>query len=170
MTATITADVLVVCFGKGGKTTAHALTDAGKRVVLVERSANMYGGTCPNVGCVPTKMLVHYSGRRGPRRSTSWPGSAAGISGRPRRARRSAISAMSVTGQNRTGPSPQRSAGAASKAGSRVGTQVAWWAAPSPDHVVAVTARYRSRDSGTSAVEEPLCPCSPSPVHAPTSC
>ncbi|MET9496900.1 FAD-dependent oxidoreductase [Streptomyces sp. NPDC006552] len=60
-TTTISADVLVVGFGKGGKTAAHVLTDAGKRVVLVERSANMYGGTCPNVGCVPTKMLVHYS-------------------------------------------------------------------------------------------------------------
>ncbi|NEN05870.1 NAD(P)/FAD-dependent oxidoreductase [Diaminobutyricibacter tongyongensis] len=57
----LTADVLVIGFGKGGKTAAHALTDAGKRVILVEQSENMYGGTCPNVGCVPTKMLVHYS-------------------------------------------------------------------------------------------------------------
>lgn len=65
MTATtINADVLVVGFGKGGKTAAHALTDAGKRVVLIEQSAEMYGGTCPNVGCVPTKMLVHYSNAR----------------------------------------------------------------------------------------------------------
>src|SRR3954464_7662914 len=58
---TLTADVLVLGFGKGGKTAAHVLTDAGKRVVLIEQSAEMYGGTCPNVGCVPTKMLVHYS-------------------------------------------------------------------------------------------------------------
>lgn len=57
----LSADVLVVGFGKGGKTAAHVLTDAGKRVILVERSENMYGGTCPNIGCVPTKMLVHYS-------------------------------------------------------------------------------------------------------------
>lgn len=62
--ATLTADVLVVGFGKGGKAAAHALADAGRRVVLVERSENMYGGTCPNVGCVPTKMLVHYAGHR----------------------------------------------------------------------------------------------------------
>ena len=62
----LTADVLVVGFGKGGKTAAHVLSDAGKRVILVEQSENMYGGTCPNVGCVPTKMLVHLaSGRRG---------------------------------------------------------------------------------------------------------
>lgn len=60
-TTALTADVLVIGFGKGGKTAAHALTDAGKRVILVEQSDQMYGGTCPNVGCVPTKMLVHYS-------------------------------------------------------------------------------------------------------------
>jgi len=60
-TTSLDADVLVVGFGKGGKTAAHVLTDAGKRVILVEQSENMYGGTCPNVGCVPTKMLVHYS-------------------------------------------------------------------------------------------------------------
>jgi len=60
----ITADVLIVGFGKGGKTAAHVLAEAGKRVVLVERDENMYGGTCPNVGCVPTKMLVHYSSAR----------------------------------------------------------------------------------------------------------
>jgi pyruvate/2-oxoglutarate dehydrogenase complex dihydrolipoamide dehydrogenase (E3) component len=63
-TTALTADVLVIGFGKGGKIAAHELTDAGKRVVLVERSADMYGGTCPNVGCVPTKMLVHYSNSR----------------------------------------------------------------------------------------------------------
>jgi pyruvate/2-oxoglutarate dehydrogenase complex dihydrolipoamide dehydrogenase (E3) component len=63
-TTELTADVLVIGFGKGGKTAAHVLGDAGKRVVLVEQSENMYGGTCPNVGCVPTKMLVHYSNAR----------------------------------------------------------------------------------------------------------
>jgi pyruvate/2-oxoglutarate dehydrogenase complex dihydrolipoamide dehydrogenase (E3) component len=63
-TTALTADVLVVGFGKGGKTAAHALTDAGKRVVLIEQSDQMYGGTCPNIGCVPTKMLVHYSNLR----------------------------------------------------------------------------------------------------------
>jgi pyruvate/2-oxoglutarate dehydrogenase complex dihydrolipoamide dehydrogenase (E3) component len=60
-TTPVSADVLVVGFGKGGKTAAHVLTDAGKRVVLIEQSEEMYGGTCPNVGCVPSKMLVHYS-------------------------------------------------------------------------------------------------------------
>jgi pyruvate/2-oxoglutarate dehydrogenase complex dihydrolipoamide dehydrogenase (E3) component len=42
------------------------LTDAGKRVILIEQSADMYGGTCPNIGCVPTKMLVHHSNSKRP--------------------------------------------------------------------------------------------------------
>ncbi|UWE09163.1 dihydrolipoyl dehydrogenase family protein [Actinacidiphila bryophytorum] len=62
----LSADVLVVGFGKGGKTAARALGGAGKTVVLVEESARMYGGTCPNVGCVPSKGMVHHSRKRRP--------------------------------------------------------------------------------------------------------
>ena len=58
------ADLLVIGFGKGGKTVAARLGELGKRVVLVEQSDQMYGGTCPNVGCIPTKALVHHSGKR----------------------------------------------------------------------------------------------------------
>jgi probable pyridine nucleotide-disulfide oxidoreductase len=60
------ADVLVLGFGKGGKAVAAAMGRLGKHVVLVEQSDQMYGGTCPNVGCVPTKALVHHSGKRRP--------------------------------------------------------------------------------------------------------
>ncbi len=60
------ADVLVLGFGKGGKTVAATLGKLGRRVVMVERSAKMYGGTCPNVGCVPSKALVHHSHKRRP--------------------------------------------------------------------------------------------------------
>ncbi|MFI6831577.1 FAD-dependent oxidoreductase [Kribbella sp. NPDC050241] len=63
---TLWADVVVIGFGKGGKVAAAALGRAGRRVILIERSDQMYGGTCPNVGCVPTKALVHHSGRRRP--------------------------------------------------------------------------------------------------------
>jgi pyruvate/2-oxoglutarate dehydrogenase complex dihydrolipoamide dehydrogenase (E3) component len=61
---TMRADVLVIGFGKGGKTAAAILARHGRRVVIVERSDQMYGGTCPNVGCVPTKALVHHSHQR----------------------------------------------------------------------------------------------------------
>ena len=60
------ADILVVGFGKGGKAVAGAMARLGKDVVIVEQSDQMYGGTCPNVGCVPTKALVHRSGNRRP--------------------------------------------------------------------------------------------------------
>ncbi|WP_432889665.1 FAD-dependent oxidoreductase [Kribbella sp. CA-245084] len=66
MTSNLTADVVVIGFGKGGKVTAAALGRAGRRVILIERSDQMYGGTCPNVGCVPTKQLVHHSSKRRP--------------------------------------------------------------------------------------------------------
>lgn len=31
----------------------------GRKVAIVERSDKMYGGTCINIGCIPTKTLVH---------------------------------------------------------------------------------------------------------------
>lgn len=52
-------DLLVIGFGKGGKTLAVALAQRGKKAALVEQSADMYGGTCINIGCVPTKALAH---------------------------------------------------------------------------------------------------------------
>lgn len=60
------ADILVIGFGKGGKAVGAAMAALGKHVVLVEQSDQMYGGTCPNVGCVPTKALVHRSNKRRP--------------------------------------------------------------------------------------------------------
>lgn len=55
----IEADLLVIGFGKGGKTLAGDIGRSGQRVVLVEESARMYGGTCINTGCVPTKSMVY---------------------------------------------------------------------------------------------------------------
>jgi probable pyridine nucleotide-disulfide oxidoreductase len=49
-------EVLIVGGGKAGKTLAADLGRAGKQVALVERG--MIGGTCINVGCIPTKALV----------------------------------------------------------------------------------------------------------------
>jgi len=50
---------LIIGFGKGGKTLAGALASAGQSVALVEASEKMYGGTCINVACIPTKSLEH---------------------------------------------------------------------------------------------------------------
>ena len=52
-------DALVVGWGKAGKTIAQKLALRGQKVALVEASPAMYGGTCINIGCVPTKALVH---------------------------------------------------------------------------------------------------------------
>src|SRR5690349_376558 len=59
-------DLLVVGFGKGGKTLAAAMGKRGFQVAMVERSEQMYGGTCINIGCVPTKALVHEADLRRP--------------------------------------------------------------------------------------------------------
>jgi pyruvate/2-oxoglutarate dehydrogenase complex dihydrolipoamide dehydrogenase (E3) component len=62
----LTVDLAVVGFGKGGKTLAAALARAGRRVVMIEQSAQMYGGTCINIGCVPTKALIHRAEHQDP--------------------------------------------------------------------------------------------------------
>ncbi|MDO5649079.1 MAG: FAD-dependent oxidoreductase [Gallicola sp.] len=51
-------DSIIIGFGKGGKTLAGYLAKQGEKVALVEKSSNMYGGTCINVGCIPSKSLV----------------------------------------------------------------------------------------------------------------
>lgn len=50
---------VVIGFGKAGKTLAADLARRGESVALIERSAQRYGGTCINVGCIPTKTWVH---------------------------------------------------------------------------------------------------------------
>lgn len=52
-------DLIIVGFGKGGKTLAGYLGNIGKKVAVIEKSDKMYGGTCINIGCIPTKTLVH---------------------------------------------------------------------------------------------------------------
>jgi pyruvate/2-oxoglutarate dehydrogenase complex dihydrolipoamide dehydrogenase (E3) component len=56
-------DLAVVGFGKAGKSLAATLAKAGRRVALIEQSTQMYGGTCINIGCVPSKALVHQAER-----------------------------------------------------------------------------------------------------------
>ena len=56
---------LIIGFGKAGKTLAADLAKHGQQVVLVEQSAQMYGGTCINIGCIPSKKLIVESEQRG---------------------------------------------------------------------------------------------------------
>ena len=52
-------DVIIIGFGKGGKTLAAEFAKRGQKVAIIERSDKMYGGTCINIGYIPTKTLVH---------------------------------------------------------------------------------------------------------------
>jgi dihydrolipoamide dehydrogenase len=56
--ATFHAEVLVLGSGPGGYTAAFRAADLGKKVVLVERYPRL-GGVCLNVGCIPSKALLH---------------------------------------------------------------------------------------------------------------
>ncbi|WP_247998034.1 dihydrolipoyl dehydrogenase [Brucella tritici] len=54
----IDCDVLVIGGGSGGYSAAFRAADLGQRVVLVEREVTL-GGVCLNVGCIPSKALLH---------------------------------------------------------------------------------------------------------------
>ena len=56
--ADLHAEVLVLGSGPGGYSAAFRAADLGKRVVLVERYPSL-GGVCLNVGCIPSKALLH---------------------------------------------------------------------------------------------------------------
>ncbi|MGS4944098.1 dihydrolipoyl dehydrogenase [Meridianimarinicoccus sp. RP-17] len=52
------ADVVVLGSGPGGYTAAFRAADLGKSVILIERYPTL-GGVCLNVGCIPSKALLH---------------------------------------------------------------------------------------------------------------
>lgn len=52
------AEVLVLGAGPGGYTAAFRAADLGKKTILIERYADL-GGVCLNVGCIPSKALLH---------------------------------------------------------------------------------------------------------------
>lgn len=52
-------NLLIIGFGKAGKTLAKYVASQGQSVALVEQSSENYGGTCINHGCIPSKVLVH---------------------------------------------------------------------------------------------------------------
>ena len=57
-TADITCEMVVLGAGPGGYSAAFRAADLGMKVILVERYAEL-GGVCLNVGCIPSKALLH---------------------------------------------------------------------------------------------------------------
>lgn len=62
-------DAVIIGAGSGGLTVAVGLSTFGKKVVMVER--NHVGGDCTNVGCIPSKSLLHHSAHQDGRDSKS---------------------------------------------------------------------------------------------------
>lgn len=58
MTKQMKTEVVVIGSGPGGYTAAFRAADLGKKVVLIERFKSL-GGVCLNVGCIPSKALLH---------------------------------------------------------------------------------------------------------------
>ncbi|GGI77935.1 dihydrolipoyl dehydrogenase [Legionella impletisoli] len=58
MSKQVKTEVVVIGSGPGGYTAAFRAADLGKKVVLIERYENI-GGVCLNVGCIPSKALLH---------------------------------------------------------------------------------------------------------------
>src|SRR5712692_9250145 len=62
-----TYDAIIIGTGQAGPFLAHRLATAGMQVAIIERK--LFGGTCVNTGCIPTKTLVasayaaHIAGR-----------------------------------------------------------------------------------------------------------
>lgn len=56
--ADLETEIVVIGSGPGGYTAAFRAADLGKKVILVERYPTL-GGVCLNVGCIPSKALLH---------------------------------------------------------------------------------------------------------------
>ncbi|UNU73235.1 FAD-dependent oxidoreductase [Moraxella nasovis] len=62
---TIKTKNLIIGFGKAGKTLAALFDKHGEETIVVEKSPKMYGGTCINIGCIPSKKLIYAGYRSG---------------------------------------------------------------------------------------------------------
>lgn len=56
--ADLSADIVVIGAGPGGYTAAFRAADLGKSVILIDRRDTL-GGVCLNVGCIPSKAMLH---------------------------------------------------------------------------------------------------------------
>ena len=66
---TDTYHTIVIGSGSGGFTVAIGLTGLGKRVAVIERA--FVGGDCTNVGCIPSKALIHQANEPGAANDTA---------------------------------------------------------------------------------------------------
>jgi pyruvate/2-oxoglutarate dehydrogenase complex dihydrolipoamide dehydrogenase (E3) component len=67
MSASILYNAILLGAGKGRKTLATKLGHKGIKTALIERSAEIIGGSCINLACIPTKTFVTsalYSGSK----------------------------------------------------------------------------------------------------------
>ena len=64
-----TFDAIIIGTGQAGPPLAKRLSSSGMSVAIVER--HLFGGTCVNTGCIPTKAMVAsaYAARVGPARA-----------------------------------------------------------------------------------------------------
>src|SRR5881398_2346492 len=53
---TVRFDAIIIGTGQAGPALAARLSDSGMKVAIIERK--LFGGTCVNTGCIPTKTLV----------------------------------------------------------------------------------------------------------------
>ncbi len=71
MTSPTRFDAIIIGTGQAGPSLAARLSGAGLRVAVVERK--LFGGTCVNTGCIPTKALVASArAARVARRAADW--------------------------------------------------------------------------------------------------
>jgi pyruvate/2-oxoglutarate dehydrogenase complex dihydrolipoamide dehydrogenase (E3) component len=52
-------DVITIGFGQGARKIARQLAKQKWKVAMIEKDDEMYGGSCINIGCIPTKMMEH---------------------------------------------------------------------------------------------------------------
>lgn len=54
-------DKIIIWFGKAGKTLAVTLAKKWEKIAVIEKDKKMYGWTCINIWCIPSKKLLHES-------------------------------------------------------------------------------------------------------------
>ena len=70
MSAMDTLDFVVIGAGPAGEAAAHKARSMGASVAIVDRE--WFGGSCPHVGCVPSKSLLHAADRHASGEDYSW--------------------------------------------------------------------------------------------------